>query len=251
MPSTWKRSSANFGKLPGALERAPVDQERHVRLAVAARGVEVEHERDQRPLERGTGTPEHGETGARDRGGALEVEDAERRPEIPVRLDLEVEARQLAPGALDAVRALVGADRHRDVRQVGHRRARARSPRRRGAPPPARRRRCARRGRPARPAGARPRPGCRTANSRPTSLEPRLRSAFIASSSACVSRHRPSTASSSLKGASERRTASAARTRSGSLRHSSRASMTTLRSGHCWLAATASQPRPDSFSDRP
>jgi len=33
-----------LGQLPGALERAPIDEERHVRLAVAAAGVEVEHE---------------------------------------------------------------------------------------------------------------------------------------------------------------------------------------------------------------
>ena len=50
---------------------------------------------------------------------ALEVEDAELGAEVPVRLRLEVEATRLADHALDPIGALVGAPRHRLVRQVG------------------------------------------------------------------------------------------------------------------------------------
>ena len=72
-----------------------------------------------RALEGGAHPPQHREAGAGDLGGALEVEDAERRPQVPVRLGLEVEATRLAPGPLDAVRGLVRTHRHRRVGEVG------------------------------------------------------------------------------------------------------------------------------------
>ena len=50
-----------------------------------APGVEVEHEGDERPLELGAGAEGGGEAGAGHLGAALEVEDAEGRPEVPVR----------------------------------------------------------------------------------------------------------------------------------------------------------------------
>ena len=60
------------------------------RVAVLAR-VQVEHEVDQRAREPRAGAAQHREPRAGDLRAALEVDDAERRPEIPVRLRLEVE----------------------------------------------------------------------------------------------------------------------------------------------------------------
>jgi seryl-tRNA synthetase len=73
-----------------------------------APGVEVEHEGDQRPLERRPRPAEHREAAAGDLGGALEVEDLKLGPEVPVGLGLEAEGRRLTPAALEPVGALVG-----------------------------------------------------------------------------------------------------------------------------------------------
>ena len=175
--------------------------------------------------------------------GALEVEDAERRAEVPVGLRLEVEARRLAPAALDAVGALVRPDRDARVRQVGDRELERPPPRRpsAAASSSAAAMRVAELGhaaaQPLRLLLAGP-----AANSAPTSLEPRLRSAFSASSSTCASRQRASAASSSSSGASLPRAASAVRIRSGEVRHSSRASMDNLQRRDCWPSGCGSQP---------
>ncbi len=106
-------------QLAGAEERRRVDDVRRQHLGVAVlAGVEVEHERDERPLERGAGAEQRGEARSCDLGAALEVEDAELGPEVPVRLGREVEAARHADHPFDPVGALVGAARHRVVRQV-------------------------------------------------------------------------------------------------------------------------------------
>src|SRR6185436_17780244 len=119
--------SLELGQLPGAHQRLAAHHEGRQHLAVAVlAGVEVEHQRDERPLEPRAGAEVGGEARAGELGAALEVEDAEPRSEVPVRLRREVEARRLADDALDAVGALVGAHRHALVRQVGQRQLEAR-----------------------------------------------------------------------------------------------------------------------------
>ena len=51
--------------------------------------------------------------------GALEVEDPERGPEVPVRLRLEVERRRRSPAPHLDVVVLVGAERNAGVGEVG------------------------------------------------------------------------------------------------------------------------------------
>ncbi len=107
-------------QLPGADQRRAVDHEGRQHLGVAmVRGVQVEHEGDQSPLEPRRGSPVDGETRPGDLGGALEIEDAQRRSEVPVGLGLEGKPPRLADLPLDPVRGLVPSARHRLVRQVG------------------------------------------------------------------------------------------------------------------------------------
>ena len=74
-------------QIAGSGQRRAVRHERRLDLGVAVlRGVQVEHEVDQRAREARACADQHGEPGARDLRAALEVDDAERRPEIPVRL---------------------------------------------------------------------------------------------------------------------------------------------------------------------
>ena len=73
---------------------------------------------DQRAREARGRALEHREARARELGAALEVEDAEGRPEIPVRLRREAEVARRAPRALDAVGRFVAAARHGGVRHV-------------------------------------------------------------------------------------------------------------------------------------
>ena len=61
--------------------------------------VHVEHEVGQRPLQPGAHAQVHGEPRARDLGGALEIQNAQRRAQIPVRLGFEIELARLAPAA--------------------------------------------------------------------------------------------------------------------------------------------------------
>ena len=80
--------------------------------------VQIEHEIDQRAGETRAGADQHREARARDLGAALEVDDAERRPEVPVRLRREREGARRADAA--HVRIVLGAlpDRHARVRDV-------------------------------------------------------------------------------------------------------------------------------------
>ena len=64
---------------------------------------------------------QHREARARHPRRALEVEDAERRPQVPVRLRLEVERRRLAVAAHFEVVGRALAHRHARVRQVRQR----------------------------------------------------------------------------------------------------------------------------------
>ena len=86
-------------------------------VAVLAR-VEVEHEGDQGALQPGARSEVDREAGAGDLGAALEVKDAECRPQVPVRLGLEVERPRLAHDLLNPVRGLVLADRDAGVGEV-------------------------------------------------------------------------------------------------------------------------------------
>ena len=74
-------------EVAGSGQRRAVDHERRLHLHVAMTGrVQVEHEVDQRPLEPRARADQHREPGAGDLGPALEIDDAERGAEIPVRL---------------------------------------------------------------------------------------------------------------------------------------------------------------------
>jgi len=107
-------------QLAGAVERGAVDQEGRLDLGVAVlAGVQRQHEVDQRAFQLGAGAEQHGEAGAGDLGGALEVDDAELRAQIPVRLRLEVERPRLAPRPHDDVVGGAPPDRHRRVGQIG------------------------------------------------------------------------------------------------------------------------------------
>ena len=79
-------------------ERRAVDEERRLDLAVAVLArVQVEHEVDERAREPRAGAEQHREARARHARRALEVENAERGAELPVRLRREVERRRRAP----------------------------------------------------------------------------------------------------------------------------------------------------------
>ena len=80
--------------------------------------VQIEHEVDQRARQPRAGAAQHREAGAGNLRGALEIENAERGAEIPVRLRLEVERARLAVRAGLPVVCGALADRHARVRQV-------------------------------------------------------------------------------------------------------------------------------------
>ena len=103
--SHLNRSSLNLGNWPVPKRLCGVHHEgrQHLGVAVLA-GVHVEHEIDERALELGAHVPVEGEARAGDLGGALEIENAELRAQVPVRLGLEIELRRLAAAAdLDVV----------------------------------------------------------------------------------------------------------------------------------------------------
>ncbi len=109
-----------FGKLAGAGHRLPVDDERRQNFTVAVfGGVEVQHEVDQGPLQPGTGAQVKREARSGDLGGAFQVEDVQRRADVPMRLGLEGEPRRFPPGFHHGVFGAVPADRDRAVGQVG------------------------------------------------------------------------------------------------------------------------------------
>ena len=96
-PLELEQVGLELGELSRSDQRVGVDDERRQHLGVAVRArVEVEHELDERPLEPGAGPEVGGEAGAGHLGAALEVEDAEIGPQVPVRLGGEVEPARLA-----------------------------------------------------------------------------------------------------------------------------------------------------------
>src|ERR1700686_531622 len=95
-------------QLSRAAERVGVDDEWRDHLDVLLLLVNIEHEVDERAIQLRPGTGEDVESGAGDLRGAVEVEDAQRFPEVPVFLRREGERRLLPPGALDAVVRFVG-----------------------------------------------------------------------------------------------------------------------------------------------
>ncbi len=116
-------------QLPGAGHGAAVHQVRHRVLDVAVpAGVQVQQERDDRPLQRGTGAAQHAEPRTRQLGGPAEVHDPHDLAEVDVVLRGEVERPRLAdPAQLggvlvrEAVRRLVRGqvrDRQQQVRQL-------------------------------------------------------------------------------------------------------------------------------------
>src|SRR5437773_888548 len=112
---------AELGEVPGADQALALHHRRRVDLDVAVLArVEVEHPGDERALEARARAAQHVEARAGDLDAALEVDDAELRPQVPVRERREIEAARLAHAAHDHVRGLVGTDGHVGVRQVGH-----------------------------------------------------------------------------------------------------------------------------------
>ena len=109
-----------FGQLPRAEEAGRIHQEgrQHLGIAVLA-GVHVEHEVDERALELRAHAPIEGKARAGDLGRALEIQDAQLRAQVPVRLGLEIEAGRLAHAPHLDVRVRVPAHRHGFVRHVG------------------------------------------------------------------------------------------------------------------------------------
>ena len=78
----------------------------------------VEHEVRERATHLRSRAGEDHESGTGNFRGALEIENAERFADFPMRLRNEVEARFVAPCLFDAIRRLVFADRDRLVRHV-------------------------------------------------------------------------------------------------------------------------------------
>ncbi len=82
-------------------------------------GVHVEHEVDEGALQFGAHVPIQGEAGAGDFGGAFQVQDAEFRPQVPMRFGGEIVGAGLAHAAHFHVVVGVLAHRHGFVRDVG------------------------------------------------------------------------------------------------------------------------------------
>ena len=111
-----------LGQLAGAGERGGVGEKGglHLPVAVLAR-VQVEHEVDQRARQPRAGAAQHGKPRAGDPRTALEIENAQCRTEVPVRLRREVERPRLAlPPDLEVVSG-GAAVRHRRMREVRQR----------------------------------------------------------------------------------------------------------------------------------
>ena len=111
--SSWSlyRLSANLGSCPAPNRVSPLTMKGSVFLGVALADVQVEHPGDQRALQARAGAAEHVEARAGHLDAALEVDDAQRRAQVPVRFGLEVELRDLADRAQDDILVLVLADR--------------------------------------------------------------------------------------------------------------------------------------------
>ena len=120
LPRDLEEIRLELRQVARARQRGGIHQERrlHLGVAVLAR-VQREHEVDQRPRHPGARAHQEREPRTGRLHRALEIDDAEGRPEVPVRLGLEVERPGLAhPAHLDVVRR-AGADRHLRRRQVG------------------------------------------------------------------------------------------------------------------------------------
>ena len=89
-----------LGQLPRAVDRGGLDHEGQVLLAVALADVQVEHPGDQRALQARARAAQNVEARAGQLGAALEVDDAQSRAEVPVRLGCEVEFARLADGRM-------------------------------------------------------------------------------------------------------------------------------------------------------
>ncbi len=108
--STWYASSANLGSCPVAVS-VPVQHEARRPDLLVGIPVAVEGELTQRPRHGRAGAPQHDEHRTGDLDPGLDVQDAERRPGLPVRhalvVGVAVGAEVLDPH--DHVRGLVGA----------------------------------------------------------------------------------------------------------------------------------------------
>jgi hypothetical protein len=95
-----------LGKLPRAGEGDAIHQVggRDLEVAVLA-GMQVEHEAGQRAHQSGSHAPEHRKARAGELRAGGQIEQVQRRGELPVRPGLEVEPRFLAPGTDHPVRA--------------------------------------------------------------------------------------------------------------------------------------------------
>src|SRR5581483_5363964 len=78
-------------KLPRAAKRFGVDDVRRYDFAISARGVLIEKEVDERTIEARAGAGDERESRAGDFRAAIEVVNAERLADVPVRLRLEIE----------------------------------------------------------------------------------------------------------------------------------------------------------------
>ncbi len=117
-----KRVVGELGQLAGAAHGRVLDEVGRGDLGVAVlAGVQVEHELRERARQPRPRAHQHGEARARQPARAVEVEDAERGAEVPVRArGVALVARLLAPGVHDGVVLGAGAVGRRRVGQVGH-----------------------------------------------------------------------------------------------------------------------------------
>ena len=108
-------------QLARARERGGVGKRRHPPLLVAAGGVLIQHEGDERALEAGAGTTEHVEAALSQLHATLEIDDVQGRAQIPVGLRLEALGGEIAgraPAAHLGVVVLVLAHRRGGVHHV-------------------------------------------------------------------------------------------------------------------------------------
>ncbi len=73
-----------LGQLPGAVHAVGVHQVGRDHLAVARRGLPVQHKADEGPLQLGAEAFQHGEARAAQLGGPVQIEDAQGRPQLHV-----------------------------------------------------------------------------------------------------------------------------------------------------------------------
>jgi hypothetical protein len=114
IPLRLVRLVGELGELPGAGEGLPRHQVGNAQLFVAVLArVHVEEEVDERPLEAGSGAPEHRKARAADEGAPGKIEHPERLTQLPVSPRLERERARLTPhrhhpiGLLASLRDLV------------------------------------------------------------------------------------------------------------------------------------------------